>query len=322
MDGKWYGLIALLFVVVVGCAGKQMPIDEQGRPLIKKIGTIDIDMVETSPIVFNGKLYRFEYVRERYWANKMGHSYFRFVDHETGQTTPPFAKGYHLGSAFVDGDTVYVTGVKAWNASRIDMFISKDLKNWQQQMVFERPGVGIFNTSICKSDDCYVLMYEIGKPPELAGQRFTALFAKSKDMRLWELLPPECNYAKDRYTAPHCLRYLDGWFYNFYLESNSGYEQRIVRSKDLVHWEPSLLNPVLRFSEEDKKIANSQFTAQQRQQIAQAENINNSDIDFCQYKGRLIINYSWGNQRGKEHLAEAIYEGTLEQFLRGWFPDN
>ncbi len=33
-------------------------------------------------------------------------------------------------------------------------------------------------------------------------------------------LPPECNYAKDRYSAPHCLRWLDGWFYNFYLEGN------------------------------------------------------------------------------------------------------
>lgn len=301
-----------------------MPVDEQGRPLIKKIGTIDIDMVETSPVVFNGKLYRFEYVRERYWANKMDHSYFRFVDHETGRTSQPFAKGYHLGSAFVDGDTVYVTAVKAWNASRIDMFISKDLKKFQQQVVLERPGVGIFNTSICKSDDYYVLMYEIGKPPALAGKRFTAMFATSKDLRIWQLLPNQCNYARDRYTAPHCLRYLDGWFYDFYLEAHKGpvYDTRVVRSKDFIHWEQSPLNPVLRFSDEDKKIANPNFTTQQREQIAQAENINNSDIDFCVYKGRLIINYSWGDQRGTEHLAEAVYEGTLEQFLRAWFPDN
>ena len=31
--------------------------------------------------------------------------------------------------------------------------------------------------------------------------------------------------------------------------------------------------------------------------------------------GRMIIIYSWGNQRGEEYLAEANYEGTLEQFL-------
>ena len=53
-----------------------------------------------------------------------------------------------------------------------------------------------------------------------------------------------------------------------------------------------------------------------------AKNINNSDIDFCEYEGRLIINYSWGNQMGKEHLAEAVYKGSLQQFLRGWFPDD
>ena len=137
-------------------------------------------------------------------------------------------------------------------------------------------------------------------------------------------MPPQCNYAKDRYTAPHCLRYLDGWFYDFYLEAHEGpiYDQRVVRSGDFIHWQSSPLNPVLRFSDEDKKIANPKFTDKQREQIAHAENINNSDIDFCEYKGQLIINYSWGNQRGKEHLAEAIYEGTLEQFLHGWFPYN
>ena len=93
-----------------------------------------------------------------------------------------------------------------------------------------------------------------------------------------------------------------------------------MRSKDLVNWQPSSLNPVLRFSEEDKKIANTKFTTQQRERIALAENINNSDIDFCEYEGRTIINYSWGNQLGIEFLAEATYDGPVSQFLRGWFP--
>jgi hypothetical protein len=30
--------------------------------------------------------------------------------------------------------------------------------------------------------------------------------------------------------------------------------------------------------------------------------------------------YSWGNQQGVEHLAEAVYDGSLKQFLHGWFP--
>src|SRR5438105_2742669 len=36
------------------------------RPAIHKLGTIECDMVETTPIVFQGKLYRVEYVRENY----------------------------------------------------------------------------------------------------------------------------------------------------------------------------------------------------------------------------------------------------------------
>ena len=95
---------------------------------------------------------------------------------------------------------------------------------------------------------------------------------------------------------------------------------RVVRSKDLIHWEASPLNPVLKASEEDKKIANSKLSSAQRTAIAEARNINNSDIDFCEYNGKLIINYSWGNQQGTEFLAEAVFDGSLEEFLAGFFP--
>jgi hypothetical protein len=36
----------------------------------------------------------------------------------------------------------------------------------------------------------------------------------------------------------------------------------------------------------------------------------------------LVINYSWGNQQGIEHLAEAAFDGTLSEFLTGWFPSR
>src|SRR5262249_8383193 len=107
-----------------------------------------------------------------------------------------------------------------------------------------------------------------------------------------------------------------------YLETRPGptYETFIVRSKDLKHWESSRLNPVLTFSDEDKKIANSKLTAEQQKAIAQAKNINNSDVDLCEFKGKTIIYYSWGNQQGNEFLAEGVYEGSLASFLRNYFP--
>ncbi len=316
---KYFTITSLLILMFFSCGEKKKVDDEIGRTEIKKRGTIDCDLVETTPVVFKNKVYRYEYVRKGYKPNTTGDSYSRFIDHESGEATAAFAKGYHLGSAFVNGDSVYVTAVDIWDGENIAMFVSSDLQSWQKRTLLHLPGYGIFNTALCKADNRYVLMYEIGKPAEEAGKRFTARFASSEDLVNWKPLPKECTYSKDRYTAPHALRYLDGYFYNFYLEAFEGYEMRVVRSRDLISWESSPFNPVLRASEEDKKIANSHLSEAQRKLIAEAENINNSDIDFCEYKGKLIINYSWGNQHGTEFLAEAEYDGSLEEFLKSLF---
>ena len=291
------------------------------KPHIIKLGTIDCDLVETTPVVFRDRLYRFEYVREKYRKNTTGDSYFRFVDHATGESSGAFATGYHLGNVMVDGDTLFVTGTNIWDGERIDIFASHDMEHWDSWNALDLPGYGLFNTSLCRDDDGHVLMFEVGRPPEIAGVRFTARFATSRDMKHWTLTSPECTYSKDRYTAPHCLRYFKGFYYNFYLEAVHGeYDQRVVRSRNLVDWASSPLNPVLRASDEDKQIANPGLTADERQRIQAATNINNSDIDFCEHEGQLVINYSWGDQQGVEHLAEARFDGTLAEFLTGWFP--
>ncbi|MCK4465452.1 MAG: hypothetical protein KAU83_07050, partial [Bacteroidales bacterium] len=312
-------LFFLLTIVLSTCTNTSKK-ESFVPPAIKKLGTIDIGLAETSPVVFNGKLYRFEYVQH----NITGDSYLRFIDHESGKATPSFGKGFHLGSAFVSNNTAYVTAVDSWAGEHIVMFVSSDLINWEQRPVLDLPGYKIYNTSLCKADNRYVLMFEIKAPSEEAGQPFTARFAISKDLINWKVTPPECNYAKDRYTAPHVLRYLNGYYYDFYLEAKGDhetYETYVVRSRDLIHWEASPLNPVLKASDEDKKIANPRLSVEIRQKIieaAEANNLNNSDIDFCEFKSKLIINYAWGNQRGIVFLAEAVYDGTLEEFLEGW----
>src|SRR5579863_8470386 len=90
----------LFFVIVIVASAAD---DKPKRPAIKKLGTIDLLMVETTPVVFKHRLYRFEYVRDNYHANKSGVSHFRFIDVATAKSTPAFAKGKHLGCAFVDG---------------------------------------------------------------------------------------------------------------------------------------------------------------------------------------------------------------------------
>jgi hypothetical protein len=291
-------------------------------PTVKKLGTLDLLMVETTPVVFKGRLYRFEYVRDNYPANETGASYFRFNDVATGKATPAFAKGRHLGCAFVEGDTVYAFGVDKWGGSQITVFRSKDMEQWEDRPALHLPGWSVYNTSVCKADGRYVMAVEVGGPKEVVGVPFTIFFAESQDLLTWTPLPRECVYSKERYTACPALRYTDGYFYMVYLEARPGptYETHIVRSKDLRRWESSRLNPVLAFSDEDKRIANPGLTAEQRKAIAGAKDINNSDVDLCEYRGRTVIYYSWGNQQGTEFLAEAVYEGTLADFLHSYFP--
>lgn len=298
--------------------------EEPARPVIKKLGAIDCDMVETTPVVFQGKLFRFEYVRQdRYKPNTTGDSYFRFIDCATGGAAPSFGKGLHLGSAFVDGSAVYAFGVTGWGASRIEVLWSSDMQHWESGTALDLPGWEIFNTSVCKGPEGYVMAFEIGAPPEETGNGFTIRFAASKDCRTWRLTPSACVYTKDRYSACPSLRYLEGWYYMVYLEAYPGYwAPHIVRSKDLMSWESSPLNPIMKHSDEDRRPASPKLTPEECQRLATAKNVNNSDVDFCEFQGKTIIYYSWGDQQGTEHLAEAVYEGSEAAFLKAFFPSE
>ncbi|MFO7975651.1 MAG: hypothetical protein R6V12_13560, partial [Candidatus Hydrogenedentota bacterium] len=197
------------------------------------------------------------------------------------------------------------------------------LETWETQTGIELPGRELFNNGVCKADARYVMALEIGAPPEETGQRFTNRFLESDNLRDWRLTPSECVFTKKRYSACPSLAYLDGYFYMFYLESYAGYyAEALVRSKNLVNWEPSRFNPILKHSDEDRRIANEALSAEQRERIKTAKNINNSDLDFCEFEGKTIILYSWGNQQGIEHLAQAVFEGTETQFLRAFYPQK
>ena len=74
-------------IFCLACHPNMPPTDAEGRPLIVKRGTIDVDLVETTPIVLQNRVYRFEYVRIGYWDNDTGDSYFRFIDHKSGEAT-------------------------------------------------------------------------------------------------------------------------------------------------------------------------------------------------------------------------------------------
>lgn len=294
--------------------------------MIQKLGTLECDMVESTPVVFHGRIKLVEYVRDNYQhrpADAPKETYFRVVDLNSGETSLPFAVGYHLCCAMVQGDALYVFGVDKWGGETIRSFRSIDLIHWQSDVALHLPGWGIYNTSVCKADGRYVMAIEIDRPADQTGVPFTMRFAESKDLSHWSLTADDCVFAKDRYTACPAIRYLeDGQFYMVYLEEEPGphYRPYVARSSDLIHWQVARNSPVLTPSDDDRRhYPTAKFTDAEKHRLATAVDINNSDVDFCQFDGEVLITYSWGNQLGIEHLALAKYPASLTQFLQAPF---
>ncbi len=301
------------------------------RPHIRKLGTISENcIVETTPIVWNNELYRFEVIRKKKYISDCfagdDTSCLRFLNVRTNASTKPFADNHTFGFPYVIEDAMYVvTGDSpTWGADKLDFYRSKDLENWEKYAQIKLPGYRIFNMNIAKKDGVYYLLVEIDAPAAEAGVPFTFRFLRSRDMINWEWLPPECVFQKDRYCGGPALYSLDGdpYFYVLYLEEYPMYRfaNAIARSKDLINWEYSPINPVLMYNEfEDKQIASPFITPAGRQRIKEALDVNNSDMEICEFLGRTIIYYSWGDQRGTEFLAEASYEGGMKAFLTSFF---
>lgn len=303
-------LAFLIFALIIlsGCI--------PSKPTIIKSGTVQLDIVEASPFVFNGKLYWVEWMRAG--------NYLRIVDRESGKEISRLGYKHAFPCVFVEGGIVYVVGTKLNRASggnTLTIFTSKNITTWSEKVIFDNPDYVLFNTSLAKTKDGYVMSIEVNNLSKEAPASFAARFLESKDLKSWRLLPRVYSHGYDRYTAPHCLRWVNGWYYLFYLEAGkpTGYEQFITRSRDLINWEYSLLNPVLAASSQDKYIKNNFLTVQDVEKISNAENINNSDIDFIYFNDRLMISYSWGNQSGAEFLAQAEYLGSEKVFLESWF---
>jgi len=313
-----------IIVISVAVTLSAMADSTSARPAIVKKGTIACDLVEAHYFVWKGRLLRQEWARAHYKADRVfPETHIQIRDAQTGERVAALAKGHEFGTIFVEGDTAYVvaTGdvsIKGKRRKQINVFASKNLGTWEKWNAVDDNRFNICNTSLVKAGSEYVLMFEISRPNVTS---WTARFAKSKDLKTWEVMPEEYIHGRKYMAAPHCLKYSDGYFYNFHVRNRFGYSVWVSRSRDLKAWEDSPLNPVLRADENDRKLSpRISFTDEEKKRIATAQDKNNSDIDVFGYKGKTLISYSWGNQRGTEHLAEAGYDGPVDEFLSGWFP--
>ena len=310
---------------------KQVP----KKPKIRKLGTVKCDVVESSPFVLGDHLYRMEYFRaaRRNKRNDGPTTWMKVFDMESQQEVASLAKDHHLGSAFSDGEAVFISATAqcedpeqpflTWGGSRVDIYRSTDVKTWEPWGSVTLEGTYLFNTAMCKKDGIYTLAIETGAKTE-TGVDWSVRFAQSADGKEWTVLPEECCFEKGQQTGNPAIYVLpdDPYYYVFTIRENLGpyYTTDVVRSRDLIHWEYSPVNPVLiHDAEEDKKLAHPFFTLEEQQHIEQALDCNNSDLELCEFRGRTIIYYSWGDQKGTEFLAEACYEGSMKDFLQGWF---
>ena len=156
-------------------------------------------VLETTPIVFKDKLYRFESLRSGNWNNTYNCtntspgegrrcvSYLRLrsqsgpPEWKTGEVvTKPFGFGYALGCAIVEkggaaaAETVHVFGTGGSGGKQIGHFSSTALTpdaDWKQTVALELPGnFGGFNTAVGKGmlpngEEGYAMLIEVGGLP-------------------------------------------------------------------------------------------------------------------------------------------------------------
>lgn len=302
------------------------------RKTLKKKGTLGIGIVETTPVVWKDELLRFEWVRNNQWGAVDGITRevgcYRFARMADNASVCEFAEDHAFGCCHAEGDTMYAYGVRGEGGGNvIDAFWSSDMKNWEQKEIIRfDEGIHVYNNSVCKGPDGYIMAIEInGKTTPWPCKGFTCVFAKSADLVNWEMLDMATHaYEPSRYTACPVLRYADGWYYMICLESMPCHRwvPYITRTKDFENFQMGHFNPVMWFDDDDRIVQHPEwFTAEQLDYIANAADCNNSDLDICEYNGKTVILYSWGNQLGKEFLAEAEYDGSMEEFLKSFYID-
>ena len=258
------------------------------------------DLCELSPFMWKGRLCHMECVRPGKGGTREDY-HLLIRDAETGEELARFAQGYGLASLIVEDGRVYAFASRWDDGSWRDvtMFSSSDLSHWESSIAIEGEGEQLFNSSVCKGPEGFVMAYESNDP---AYPAFTTKFARSDDLRTWTKMP-QATFGTNRYTACPCIRYADGYYYVLYLEHRGPrhfFETYITRSTDLRSWELSAANPVLTATGLD-------------------EGVNASDPELVELDGKTYVYYAVGDQLTWMNIKRAVYPGTMAEFLASWY---
>jgi len=272
--------------------------------------------MENTPVVYKGRPLLVLNYRSLKADEQETNSYLLIEDMTTGQELARFGMGFSFVSAFVNGDEMNVFGTvntnKEWTKD-VYRFWSTDLKTWKQELVMAREGdEHLFNSSVCRDDQGYVMAFESNKPV-----KWSFHFARSKDLSHWEKVPglefadmgeqTAAGNPTIRYFAPYYYMVYGIWRWKGpgtryeYLLPETRYVTAVARSKDLVTWEVSptrgpMLDPV------------------------PGEGINNTDADLFEFEGNTYIYYATGDQATWGTIRIAMYAGPMKEMLEAYFP--
>ena len=326
--------VTALTLALAGVSGRGAPAEPTApvdkphwkNPLVKK-GYLNSPRVETTPFVFNDRLY----LAENYQAFVDSPSKVAGADAEkdalrirdvvTGEVVSVALHEHSFGTVFVDSHagarTVYAfsamnTRGKPWRtATSVSMAKSADLKTWSEpRTVLQAEGdEQIFNVAVCRGADRYVLLYETNDkkyPP------FTFKYCESDDLVTWRRIPGAL-YGTEKYVGGPALYYEGGWYYTLYLEAlpNTEYQTRVTRSRDLRHWQDAPPGrPFLTFDRTKKSLP---------LRPPELHEANASDPELCYFRGRTIVYFTGSDQQVAGDLQRAEFDGTPRELFERFF---
>lgn len=289
-------LLSLMFLVA-GCGKSELFLNVFTPSFIEKQEIIfESPAMEATPIIWEGELKYVVFNRDEQ----------RVEIKDDSETTLVYQGGpdesLGLGSAIVVDSSLHIFITKNWtnptNGHGIYQITSVDLSEFTDPLlVIPASTDGVyFNTSVAQvDDDNFVMAIEICRPNTNC---FSVKFMESSNLTDW--VPVGSVLNENEYTACPTIRFIDGYYYVFYLKDVGHFVTYVSRSQDLINWEHS-----------DIAVLSSLG--------AEGEGNNNSDMDLIEFEGEVLINYAIGDQLTWSGIKSATFQGSLNEFVLRFF---
>ncbi len=295
------------------------------QPPLVKTGYLNSPLVETTPFVFNDRLYLLENhqaffdIPQAKPGEDFANDAVRIRDVATGELVSTALVRHGFGTVFVWQGRAYVFASnygsgKPWRrATEITLTTSDDLKNWSapQTILRSEHDEIIYNVAVCRGPEHFVLLYETN---DSRWPAFTFKYCRSDDLVHWQRIDGAL-YGTGKYVGGPALYYEGGWYYTLYLESLGGgkYETRITRSQNLTDWHDAPAGrPFLTFDPEKKNLP---------RRPSEMPETNASDPELCYFGGKTIVYFTGGDQQVCGDLERATFDGTPRELFERFFAD-